>query len=393
MRGLAIHVLLIASSLSATAQQPVKPSEPLPPIPATSAVLIVAVPTTGVTATEADLIVQRRVATHIATLRSEQHLRKVLSDINGKARKTQWFTSAENPLERATWLRDHLRATAVPGTPLIEVSLPDVKDAAERRTILEEICTAYIERARQIAVDELSDRTTILNNTRIKAEMRKKDLDSEMREKQIRLATDGGTVQPGRVGVKELELSKLVGEQVDAQVELTRARTAYETIVNAAARKVVPEPIAERVRHEPRLVELQRRLDDAETRLAVAQSNKPESALTELKAEIEHLRKRADALSIEMTTRALAAATAEAKARLDEAKVRYEFLSGKVDFLKADVGELSNAMVAYFNLQEESRGLREQVRAVKARIEETMSAQTAPMAVDIRWHIMPEEGR
>src|SRR5437660_8019343 len=60
----------------------VKIPEPLPPISAGSAVLIIDTPAGAGADTEAML--QRRINTHIATIRSEQHLRKVLSNANSE---------------------------------------------------------------------------------------------------------------------------------------------------------------------------------------------------------------------------------------------------------------------------------------------------------------------
>src|SRR5947207_2647225 len=60
----------------------IKLPEPLPPIEASSAVLFVDAPANAGADTEPAL--QRRINTHIATLRSEQHMRKVLSLAGGE---------------------------------------------------------------------------------------------------------------------------------------------------------------------------------------------------------------------------------------------------------------------------------------------------------------------
>jgi tyrosine-protein kinase Etk/Wzc len=69
---------------------------------------------------------------------------------------------------------------------------------------------------------------------------------------------------------------------------------------------------------------------------------------------------------------------------------KLESLSKRVDNLKQDLGELSNAMVAYFNLQEEQRGLREQLKTIKEQIENVMALQSSASASRIQWHTPPE---
>src|SRR5215467_352220 len=95
--GEVVLVLGLFCGLSGFAQTPAAPApgaaatavkipEPLPPIPAGSAVLIVDTPVGA--AADSEAVLRRRINTHIATIRSEQHLRKVLSNVNSETRKT-----------------------------------------------------------------------------------------------------------------------------------------------------------------------------------------------------------------------------------------------------------------------------------------------------------------
>src|SRR5205823_45466 len=108
------------------------------------------------------------------------------------------------------------------GTPLIEVSLPDVPDPSERKTILQEICSSCIEEEKQRRSMQILDRTQMLNSMRIKVEFTLKNLVTDMREKAIALNAAGGAV--GRVGFMEMELNRLVPELVDAQLNAVKSR-------------------------------------------------------------------------------------------------------------------------------------------------------------------------
>jgi hypothetical protein len=410
-----VFVLSIASLLSAgpaSAQvpparlDPAPLAEPMPAISAGAALLIVDPPgqtanvnaargTPPAVAAPADLerLYQRRILTCAASLKSEHTIRRLISSPSAETRKTQWFKESDDPLERSAWLRDHLRVTTIPGTALIQVELPDVRDSRERKTILYEICQTFLDSNKRVQQDALLDRTSMLNNVRIKADMRLKDLNQEMRAKQIQLNLDGGGI--GRIGVKEMELSKLVGEHIDAQMRTSRARAAFE-VLSAAAQQGNAFPAAEAAAEaDPRVQELTRRLEDARLRADLART-KPggadKAAAEEADAEAKVLATHAEQRRSSVAARAKVALLEQAQARASEEAVQLETLTKRIDNLKDALGELGNAMVQYNNLQEEQKGLREQVRNVREQIENLMAIQSSAAASDVHWHQIPEPG-
>lgn len=398
-RGLGVAVLSLGFaafgvwSIPAQAQggaaPAVKIAEPLPPIPAASAVLIVDSPE-GVPGADSEALLQRRVNTHIATLRSEQNIRRMLSNANSETRKTSWFTTANNPRERSVWLRDHLRAAQVSGTPLIEVSLPDVADAGDRKIILREVCDQYLQNEKQQQSNRLLDRTQMLNTVKLKIDMRLKQITDDMRAKQIQLNINGGGI--GRMGVKEIELSKLVSEQIEAQIRAQKVKGSFETLTAAAQQGQSFPALDAVVRSDVRIQELQRRLDDAGLRLAIikAKSNDKSADALEVGVETDYLQKKIEARSGEIAARAKVSLVEEAKSSATAAQAVSDGLRQRVEKLKEELGDLGNSTVAYLTLQEEHRGLREQRKDVMQQIEQVMALQASNSVVGVRWHIQPE---
>jgi uncharacterized protein involved in exopolysaccharide biosynthesis len=385
-----ISVLAETPPAAAGPTAAVRIPEPLPPIPAGSAVLIVDTPAGAGADTEAML--QRRINTHIATLRSEQHLRKVLSNANSETRKTNWFTAANDPLERAAWLRDHLKAHAIPGTPLIEVSLNDVGDPKDRKTILREICSVYLDSQRVERGDDLLDRTQMLNTLKIKTTMRLKDLSAEMKEKQIRLNIDGGSV--GRIGVKDMELSKLLAEQVEAQLFASKAFSVYEATAEALREgRSVPGLREAVIKSSPFLSQDAQQLHQTEQErdLALSQQGADDAKYKTLAKRADLMRAAYEKALDEARKRASAELLEERQQEAAAARLKLESLSKRVDLLKQDLGDLSNSMVGYYNLQEEQKGLREQLKDVTQQIEKIMASRSSADLAGIRWHLQPEE--
>lgn len=397
---------LALTTIAAAQPAPAPAANISAPIPATSAVLIVDSPEG---APDSEVQLQRRVNIHIATLRSEKNIRAMISNANSETRKTSWFTSANDPHERTIWLRDHLHVKQIEGTPLIEVSLLDVADPSDRRTILREICDTYIATDSKQQADALGDRTYALNTIKIRIEARLKQITDDMRQKQISLNLNGGGI--GRVGVKDIELSKMVDQAINAQVQSDTATAAYHAMSTAIQSGQNPPGLDAILADNMRIQEFQRHLDDAELRLEIARSksvDKPASAtdpldkgaptkpatkdstVAEVQVETAYLRKKLDQLTSEATAKAKIQILEEAQMRVQESKSKKDTLKSRVDSLRDEIGDLTNSMVLYTTLQEEQKGLREQLRAVRQQIEQVMALQGSSSSLGIHWHITPE---
>jgi uncharacterized protein involved in exopolysaccharide biosynthesis len=387
--------LITASSPAQTA--PPRLAEPVPPVsPITAGVAVLIVdPPSGPNVMDSDALLQRRINTHAATIASEQHLRKVIAQAEGETRKTQWFKESDSPLERAQWLRDHLRVTVLPGTSLIQVALPDLPDPAERKTIVQAICQAYLESQRSQRTNELLDRTATLNTIRIKAESQLKILRADMREKMLRLNLDGGAVGGlgTRLGVKDMELSRLVQENIEAQLQLGKAQGTLKALAEATQQGQYPPQVDELMaRMEPSLSQERSQLQQVETErdLLVEQNGADSARLKALTQRAEKMRAQYDKRFEESRTKARASILEQAEQEAKAAEAHQHALATRVENLKQDMGDLSNTLVQYDTLKREEQALIEKLRLTKEQIDNIMALQSSASAVEIRWHLYPE---
>src|SRR5436305_15141730 len=115
-------------------------------------------------------------------LGSDSLLTKVLQNANSDVRRTQWFAQFNNNIAKAKAdFEDCLSVTPVQDTKLVRVeftySRPD-----DCRAIVFDLISTHLENQKQSQVNQLLDRTTVLNNIRVKAEVRLRDLRPDMRE-------------------------------------------------------------------------------------------------------------------------------------------------------------------------------------------------------------------
>ncbi|HEY7117450.1 MAG TPA: hypothetical protein VH475_12755, partial [Tepidisphaeraceae bacterium] len=187
------------------------------------------------------------IRTHAQLLRTESLLTKVLQNVNSEVRKTRWFAQFGGDIRKAKAdFEDNLSVTPVQDTKLVKVEFT-YAEPVDCKTIVYELVSTYLEDQKKFTIDSLLDRTSMLNNVRIKTEARLKDLRNEMHEKQIKLNTDGGGI--GRAGVKEMELSKLISEQIDAQMKANKARAEYDATSSAIQQGQDPGGVDMAVQH------------------------------------------------------------------------------------------------------------------------------------------------
>jgi capsular exopolysaccharide synthesis family protein len=335
------------------------------------------------------------IRTQAAILRSESLLTKVLQNANSEVRRTQWFAQFNNNIARAKAdFEDSLTVTPVQDTKLVKVEFTYSKPE-DCRAIVFDLISTHLENQKQTQVNSLLDRTTVLNNVRIKAEAQLKILRADMREKQVRLNMDGGAIGGvgSRLGTKDVELSKLVQEQVEAQLILGKAQGTLKAVTEAIQQGQDPPGLDVVIQHiAPFLTNDQYQLRQAEIqRDLMADQYGPENAkYKQVAKQCELMRAAYEAQ--------LAEAKANAKVQILEgyqqeaaaADAKLKGLTTRVDNLKQDMGELSNSMVQYYTLQQEERGLVEQLKQVKEQIEGVMALSSAHAAEDVVWRAMPE---
>jgi uncharacterized protein involved in exopolysaccharide biosynthesis len=366
---------------------------PVSPVPPDAAVLIVeSLP--GQNATDSDAALQRRINNYATAIASVRYLSGMLANPPGDTRKTHWFQegAAGDPRERADWLRRHLRVTALAGTSLVQVSLEGVADPAERRTIVEEVCSTFLDAERAARKNESLERNDVLNNMRIKIEAALKDLRDNLRTKKVQLSYEG--VTGSRLNVKEMELSKIVQEQIEAQLDVGRCQEAYQALLDAkknpdtdADLDLIAEkfaPYLNEDRHRLRELELDRDLVTAklgaDNEKSKELATRVEKTRASYQAQLQEAREKARKIRLEAAKQELAAAQARLKA-----------LAARVDALKQDLGDLSNAMVQVTQLEAQEAGLVKQQQDVKGQIARNLALAAGATPTNIRWYLHPEE--
>lgn len=332
------------------------------------------------------------IRTQAAILRSESLFTSVLRNQNSEVRQTNWFRQFNNNFAKAKQdFEDSLTVTPLQDTKLVKIEFT-YSDPDDCKTIVRELVDAHIEEQKKSAVDVLGDRSYTLNTVKIRIDARLKQITEDMRQKQINLNIDGGGI--GRMGMKDMELSKLVQEYIEAQLMYEKAMGFY-TATSKAAQSGQDPPGLERYIQQsyPYLMNDKYQLEMMGVEVAVARDSGGDenSRYKQYAKRYEMMEAKYNKQVAESRAKGQIAILEEMQQEVTSAKTKMDGLKSKVDALKDEIGDLNNSLVLYLTAQEEQRGLREQLKTVREQIENVLALQGMQSASTVQWRSMPEK--
>jgi polysaccharide biosynthesis transport protein len=234
----------------------------------------------------------------------------------------------------------------------------------------------------------------VLNRLKDKASARLQALAVEKQAAQVRLNTDGSGM--GRIGAKEIELSKLVGEQIDAQVKAGKAQAEYQGIASTIQQGQDPAGVDMMMqRNSPYLMSEEANLSELEnqvemTRQQFGEDNpKYKMAAKNLESRRAKYQARVDEARAKARIMLLDSAKGEAEA----AAATLEGVNKRVDTLKGELADLNTAMLQLLQAQEEEKGMREQVKLVQEQIDNVAAILSSSATSRVSWMTQPETPR
>jgi tyrosine-protein kinase Etk/Wzc len=258
--------------------------------------------------------------------------------------------------------------------------------------MVRELVDAHIEEQKKSAVDVLGDRSYMLNTVKIKIEARLKQITDDMRAKQINLNLDGGGV--GRMGMKDMELSKLVQEWIESQLMYEKALSFFKATSSAVQNGQDPPGLDRFIQmNYPFLTndKYQLKSYQIERDVALDSGGAENSRYKALAKRCDMMEADYNKQMAEARAKGQIAILEELQQDMNGSKSKMEGLQAKVENLKAEIGDLNNSLVLYLTLQEEQRGLREQLKTVREQIENVMALQGTQAASTVQWKGQPEK--
>jgi len=316
---------------------------------------------------------------------------------NTQVRDTDWYKNFENesskknsgvtPVRLAKEdLDDNLRVSPIPDSKLIQISM-DCAKPDDARDIVKNLVDAHIDNQRQLNYDRTSQE---LESAKLWQDRYVK-LEAQTKEKMNSLQAGNATpVAMGRMSIKELEISQLIGAQTKARMDAQEASGALDAINQQVADGKDPSDVDMFVRNDPSVVRLQSMVDDFDMRIqSLEQTSGAKSRMAnDLKVQREVARQKLDKATANARSMARDQLIAKAKSDFAAKKAEADSIDARVEALRTELGEISAQMAEYSSLKDELDGYKELEREQSDRVSMLRNAAQQQVA-SVNWSSMP----
>lgn len=339
-----------------------------------------------------NLVIEQR--TQQAQILSEALWSDVLEK-NTVVRDSAWFKNLQARSARTgidairlakEELTDDLRATPIQDSKLIALTM-DCASPTDAHDIVEAIGNAHIDNQRQLTFD----RTNRELNAASQYRDRYTNFARQTRDKMNALVSNtGGTpTEAGRLTIKEMQLSQLIGAQTKAAMEASEAAGQLDAINKQIQSGKDPYQVDMMVRRDEQVMRLQMMVDQYDLDIESGTINGEQSPATKAKVSARN----AARAKLERTT-AEVRATARAQV-LDSAQSEYQSKKGtkesndaQVEDLKNQLSDITRARTEFMSLNTEYEDYKTLEREQGERVAVLQNAARQQVA-SVSWSSLP----
>jgi hypothetical protein len=326
----------------------------------------------------------------VMLMHSDTVLSTALSNTNSQIRKTGWFKAFKTDMAAVQEdVRANFVVCEVPGTRLLKVEF-SCSNAKDAKVILDEMVETHLDREKEWDYELLRDQTVELNNKRINLERQLRDDEEQLVDWRTRLNVDGGGF--GRAGFLDIELHQCATELFALERKAVHAREASDALAAQIKAGRVPAALDQMVETTPSVLRMTGRLQTYEDAIQQAtMAVGPDAAhLKKLQSLRDQFQKELDDKKAEIRAQGLVQIIDQARSDAESTTRDYKDMADKITLLKQSEGELSNDMNRFMILENQTRGLREELKAVQDRLDENNVKAIQNMQTKIQWSAKPE---
>ncbi len=325
--------------------------------------------------------------TQAQLLKHETLLSDVLQN-SAELRETPWFKTFATPQDRKEALLSNFTVTPIPDSKLISVSMSCSIDK-DCKTIIEQIVNTHLARQRQLATDKEYQRSTNLNNLKIRYQLSLRNLSQKINEKAVALSVDGSS--PGRISAKDMELSEKVHKQLDLQQQFSEADASYKSIAASLQRGEDPAIIDQAVTADPSVMQSRRDIDMLDVQLAEAGTKwgKDHPSFMQIQTRRDMYQQKLTQLLEDLRAKQRVALVDATRAKMDMTKGQLDSINEQVKSLKSEMGELSNMMAEYLTARDEQKAMSDLLKEVNNQLDLIQQKNQQDLSGNVEWATYP----
>lgn len=308
--------------------------------------------------------------------------------------------NADNPIRQTHWLKQ-FEKPGPEGRPVLDVAaakddLLEVFDVAplsnsrliaitattsvpkDAKVIVEEIVKEHIRQQRESVQARWMERAKSLNDQRNELAVSRRTLNDNLARQANSLSSDG--LNPRGSGVKLLELSKLIDDQIELENKVAKAEASYKGLSEMRDRGEIPPAADDLAQRDPSYNYYRQAADESQIRIDSEVAVDKESAkVRSLKKQKEGYEQARDNRFQEARNSAMLNMLSDAQSDVNAAKNALERITERADRTKAEVAKLNARLEEYDRLVTDEKDVREKLRKVDDDLAE-IEKQRLPMS-------------
>lgn len=224
--------------------------------------------------------------------------------------------------------------------------------------------------AQEKALKSLRDATFELTAKKHKIQLKIGENEVQLAEIRTRLSLNSGGL--GTIGLMQIELYQLGDARFQLDRIASRARDRYESLTKRINDGQVPGQVEEYLDKHPRLAALRARLDsfEEETQQLTPKTGEKNDGVIKAQTQRDALAKRLAETENQLRTKAVARLVDEARQSMEDSARDSKEMSERLQAMKINMGDLATEMDEYVVKENESNGLREEVKHINDRLDQ-----------------------
>ena len=283
-------------------------------------------------------------------------------------------------------LNDDLRATPIQDSKLISLTM-DCASPTDAHDIVEAIGNAHIDNQRQLTFD----RTNRELNAASQYRDRYTNFARQTRDKMNALVsgTGGTPTEAGRLTIKEMQLSQLIGAQMKAASEASEAAGQLDAINKQIQSGKDPYQVDMMVRRDDQVMRLQMMVDQYDLDIESGTINGEQSPATKAKVSARNAaRAKLERTTSEVRATARAQVLDSAQSEFQSKKGAKESNDAQVDDLKNQLSDITRARTEFMSLNTEYEDYKTLEREQGERVAVLQNAARQQVA-SVSWSSLP----
>lgn len=354
-----------------------------------------------------DLKVEQR--TQVEKILNEGLWTSVLQN-NDAVRRTEWYQNFERKAGTVTAngsqtstpsagsvtpfmlakedLQENFSATPRPESRLVRISMYASRPE-DAQIIVQAIVDEHIKNQQQSTYDRTNAELITATQWADRYDRAIASVKDRMNMLQGSLTSGGGTVNFGRLNIKEMEISALISAQMKARTDANQAEAQLNAIQAMIQAGNDPAQVGQMVQMDPTVSRLRAMVDEFDLQLESSKDQLANSRyMQEMQAKRDAARARLAAREAEARATYRNQLLESMRSTLQAARAEEEALTSQIDSKRIELGEMSAQISEYLSLKDELDSYKVLKREMDERVAMLKNALRQQNA-GIRWSSMP----